>query len=124
MQYYLENLYSVGTERPKYKLSDEKLVKQATGKRAFKYGFPQEPVTLVPEPNNPHDKNAIQVLLCGVLIGYVPADLCGQVKQILKKNQIQRLNIFIDGGDYKEINGNTVTLVSKPITGQVGICYV
>ena len=40
-------------------------------------------VSLVPEPDNEYDPNAIRVLLNGVHVGYVPKDKTAEVKSIL-----------------------------------------
>lgn len=40
-------------------------------------------VDLVPEPENPHDKNAIKVLLNGLQVGHVPKDKTAEVRKVL-----------------------------------------
>lgn len=124
LSYYLDNLRSVGTERPKFKLSDDQLVKKVTGKRAYKYGFPEEPVQLIPEPTNPHDKNAIQIILAGALIGYVPSDKCAEVRMIMQKHTIQKITVFISGGEHKLVENGKITLIDEPYQGELRIYYV
>ena len=59
----------------------------------FLYRIREDVVELVPEPTNPHDKNAIKILMDGVLIGYVPADLCLKVMpQIGKKTFVATIS--------------------------------
>ena len=40
-------------------------------------------VELIPEPDNPHDPNAVRVEVAGVHIGYIKAGSCSQVKNLL-----------------------------------------
>ena len=40
-------------------------------------------VELVPEPDNPHDPNAIKVIMNGQHIGYVPKEKTADIKKIL-----------------------------------------
>lgn len=61
-------------------------------------------VMLKPEPTNQHDKNAIQVLVNGVLIGYVPSDMAVQIGQHIKTNPNYSAIVKIYGGPYKTYN--------------------
>jgi hypothetical protein len=55
-------------------------------------------ITLVPEPYNKHDADAIKVKSSGWDIGYVPADEAYEVHEIIKKDHISYIdNISIDG---------------------------
>lgn len=58
-------------------------------------------VELVPEPDNPHDKNAIKVIVDNVHVGYVPADITEKVKNILDTKDIVKIDCEIYGGPYK-----------------------
>jgi len=47
---------------------------------------PGEPVELRPEPRNPFDERAIAVFSCrGVQIGYLPAERCGRIGQLIRQ---------------------------------------
>jgi len=56
---------------------------------------------LVPEPDNPHDPNAIKVVVHGVHIGYVPAKKTKSIKKILDSNNVIEIGCEIYGGPYK-----------------------
>lgn len=60
---------------------------------------------LVPEPDNPHDKNAIKVVIRGVHVGYVPAVKCSEVAERMQK----AAEITADLETTNEIEG-TVTI--------------
>lgn len=123
LYYYTANVNSIATERPKYKLPDNELLKKVSGKRAYKYGYPSEPVQLVPEPTNPHDKNAIQIFLAGVLVGYVPSNQTKEVKTILKKAKIDKMEVYVSGGEHKLVENGLITYVNDPLQGELRIYY-
>lgn len=56
---------------------------------------------LVPEPDNPHDPNAIKVMVDGIHIGYVPAKRTKSIKKILDSNNVIAIGCEIFGGPYK-----------------------
>lgn len=56
---------------------------------------------LVPEPDNPHDPNAIKVMVDGIHIGYVPAKRAKSIKKILDSNNVIAIGCEIFGGPYK-----------------------
>lgn len=52
--------------------------------RALKYASNDSIITLVAEPTNPHDKNAVKVMLDDIHIGYIPRDNSYSVAKNLK----------------------------------------
>lgn len=48
---------------------------------------------LIPEPENEHDPNAIKVVVNGRHIGYVPADLCIEVRKLLSIEKIAYITV-------------------------------
>lgn len=67
-------------------------------------GIIHKPVKLIPEPNNPYDKSAIQVLIAGEFVGYVPREECDAVGRILKQHEVKYISAFISGGKYKIVS--------------------
>lgn len=61
------------------------------------YGY----ADLVPEPDNPHDPNAIKVIVDNVHIGYVPAKSTKSIKKIIESNNVIEISCEIYGGPYK-----------------------
>lgn len=61
------------------------------------YGY----ADLVPEPDNPHDPNAIKVIVDGIHIGYVPAKRTKSIKKILDSNNVIAIGCEIFGGPFK-----------------------
>lgn len=75
-------------------------------KRIYKYKYRRTEAQLVPEPNNPHDSNAIKVLVDDIHVGYIPANQCIEIKKILK--QIKTVKAHMYGGNYKYHADNEV----------------
>ena len=88
IHHYCGAFESLGRRRSEYwSLSDNALAaKYPDGeKRIYAYSFPAVTCELVPEPDNPHDPNAIKVLLDGHHVGYVPTSECAAVHSILRR---------------------------------------
>lgn len=58
-------------------------------------------VSLVPEPNNPHDKNAIKVYLSGRHIGYVARTENVQLAELINTHNLVRNTAEFTGGRHK-----------------------
>lgn len=120
LNYRIENLESIATKNKTYMLDDEKLLK--TGKKqVYKYHFKNLIFSMEYEPSNPHDKNAIKIIVNGVHIGYVPAELCLEIKHYISTNRIKTANIFIRGGDYKESKNGNVSYLNEPYRAEIYI---
>lgn len=70
-----------------------------TGNAYSNYYFNDCEARLVPEPTNRHDKNAVMITLDGKCVGYVPANLCAQVKRLMKG--FYDLTVQVRGGPSK-----------------------
>lgn len=68
--------------------------------RIYEYEPAQCVLELRPEPDNPHDSNAMQVIADGVFIGYVPKDRQSDLQKILGAPGL-RGRVEISGGKYK-----------------------
>ena len=75
------------------------------GSYIYKYVYKEAKPELIPEPNNPHDKNAIQVAYGGWLIGYVASEQTAEVERIL--DGPHKLEAKIYGGELKVWFENT-----------------
>lgn len=90
------------TESYEYGLSKKEIIEEGLEEtRIYKYELFESDAHLVPEPENPHDPNAIKVMVSDVLIGYVPAEKTARVKSILDKKDIVKLTCQIYGGEYR-----------------------
>ena len=80
--------------------TEERNQKYHEGDLIYKYSFRIDTVSLVPEPTNPYDENAIMVLINNSHVGYIKRVDCLSVKELLASNNIS-INAKIYGGPYK-----------------------
>lgn len=119
--YYINSIQKLAFSNPNYK----KKANSTDNGRIYRYNYINKPVKLIPEPQNPHDPNAVMVIIAGELVGYVPADLCLQIKRILSDFEIKYISSFISGGQYKEVScGKVISRDEKDIYVNIKIGYV
>ncbi len=103
--HYEKNIRLLSIENPDYSMSKHECVECCmTDIKIWKYSFHTVAVELIPEPTNEHDPNAIKVVVDGMHIGYIQADCCQYVKNLLETNSIRRISCNIGGGPYKCIS--------------------
>lgn len=107
VEYRLDNLMSVSQASRSFKSQDDVfLEKYSDGRKVYKYFFNNSIGALEPEPDNPHDKNAIKVMLDGVHIAYVPAALCLDVSRLLNSGYTPVVKV--KGGPFKKVENGQV----------------
>ena len=123
--YCLAAIQKLACCNPDWKKSAKIIVDESKSmQRIFRYNYIHKPVKLIPEPKNPHDKNAVIVQIAGEKVGYIPADQAQHVQKILRSRDIKFISGFISGGPYKVIseNGN-VEKGENDITVKVKMGY-
>ena len=86
-----------------------------TYKPVYKYNkLKTVDVQLLPEPSNPHDKNAVKVLVNNIFVGYLPAMIASQISSYIA-NPNYRYDAILTGrgGPYKTLNIETERVVSR-----------
>ena len=86
-----------------------------TYKPVYKYNkLKTVDVHLLPEPSNPHDQNAIQVLVNNIFVGYIPASIAAQISTYIA-NPNYRYDALLTGrgGPYKTLNIETERVISR-----------
>lgn len=102
LKYRKDNVTSLLTENFFYSETKKDLFDVGlTEERIYKYDYFSDMAELVPEPGNPHDKNAIKVLISGIHIGYIASESAENVLSLIEQNQIRHAMCDIYGGDYK-----------------------
>lgn len=105
LSYYQDNILRLAVENSDYLISKKTLVEDMrTNERIWKYEFYPLKVELVPEPDNPHDKNAIMVVVDSEHIGYVKKGSCSHLLKVIREGRIQSISCDISGGPYKYIS--------------------
>lgn len=85
--HYKEVIARLGIIQRDYYWPTERLYEKfVDGDVIYKYRFQDMEAELVPEPDNPHDPNAIRVDVGGVKVGYIP------------REQTARIHALIEGG--------------------------
>ena len=86
-----------------------------TYKPVYKYNkLKTVDVHLLPEPSNPHDKNAVQVLVNNIFVGYIPASIASQISSYIANSNYRYDAILTGrGGPYKTLDIETERVISR-----------
>ena len=96
------NVMKLAKENPLYKLDKAAILKQDLAETYIhKYIFADGPAKLVQEPENPHDPNAIKVVVAGQHIGYIKAGSCAHLNKVINEGRLEKVLCRISGGPYK-----------------------
>lgn len=102
--YYEDNILSLAQENDFYEMTKKELIEDGfENERIYEYDFCVSKFEVVPEPDNPHDKNAIKVLADGVQIGHIKAGSCSHLLNVIKEDRLTKIEGEIKGGKYKYI---------------------
>lgn len=105
ISFHEKDLMKLSAANEDYSLVKSGLIKAGLiGKDIYQYVFPVSNVELIPEPDNKEDPNAVKVVVDGTHIGYIKKGNCSQVKNLMSKDKIDHLDIWIGGGKYKRID--------------------
>lgn len=102
--FHKAELADFGVPNPDYKLDKMQLYRAGLLDTDV-YALNFEPVlaALVPEPENPHDKCAVKILLNGVHVGYIRANQSAFVTWLLATGKVRRVQAQAYGGDYRTL---------------------
>jgi len=116
VSYYESNIQKLANTNPEWTTPATQIIRSGkAGKRIYKNHYINKPVKLIPEPENPHDKNAIAIIIAGELVGYISREDNLHVKDILDNREIKSISGFIGGGEYKIVGED-----SDVIRGEYG----
>lgn len=110
--FYSEAISKLMQKNPNYGLSDEDIVKLGKD-RIYEYYPLHKNVILVPEPKNPHDPNAVKVMLDNSLIGYIPSENALFVRNLVTSNSLLSASVDILGGSVKIIHSKESVMISR-----------
>lgn len=104
MEHRMDSLMSLSFDNPDYKLSKQEIVDQGlTDERIFQKEFIATKIELVPEPDNPYDKNAIKVVADGRHIAYIKRGSCAHLLNVINEGRLLCISADIGGGRYKYV---------------------
>lgn len=106
------DLMELLNSNPNFELSTKELVEKGYGgKRVYKFFSEYDyGISLIPEPGNQYDKDAVMVAMHGRKIGYIPRDNNIWVKRLLKKNAINNMKVTVKGGPIRKIYSNGTSM--------------
>ena len=102
LDYRKANVMKLARENPLYSLDKAAILKKNMADTYIhKYIFADGPAELVQEPENPHDPNAIKVVVAGQHIGYIKAGSCAHLNKVIAEGRLEKVLCRIYGGPYK-----------------------
>lgn len=102
--YHRTSIAKVANPNPDWRKTYKSLIKAGkANQKIYRFERTTKTAELVEEPNNPHDKNAVMVMVDGEKVGYIGADENLHVKDILKNKTVKNISATITGGEYKTI---------------------
>lgn len=100
--FYQDNIMMLACENSDYDMTKKEIVDDdLIGEKIWKYQFFPRKTELIPEPDNPKDKNAIKVMVDGLHVGYIKAGSCSHVLNVLREGRCMGIDCEIYGGPYK-----------------------
>jgi len=117
----MDAFYEIAQRHRDFGLSDADFIaKHDNGRGVYEYRIKRgADVSLVPEPTNPHDRNAIAVYVDGKQLGYVPAELTADVRRMMARDYAARA--YVSGGARKRVADGRVITDSYDLTLNVEI---
>ncbi len=111
------------SENPDYSMTKKEIIDACMeDERIYQYELFYSAADLVPEPDNPHDPNAIKVIVYDTHIGYIPAEKAKSVKRIMDTKSIISVGCDIYGGPYKYLSDEDSSIVRKSDNFKANIC--
>lgn len=103
--YYEGNIRKLACNNPDWMVTASQIIESGkSGKRIFKHYYVNKPVRLQIESDNPHDKNAVSIIIADELVGYISSEENVHVRDILNHREVISLSGFIGGGEYKIVS--------------------
>lgn len=101
--YYREkDIYEIMEENDDYHLGKKAIIDaDMVGDMIYKYEIADLDADLIAEPDNPHDPNAIKVVVNDIIVGYVPKEKTNEVKSLIESGTVMGVICNIYGGPYK-----------------------
>ena len=103
--FYEDAILSLSAENPDYEMSKRDLIDAGmTDERIWEYEFDPTHVELLPEPENPHDPNAVKVVVDGEHIGYIKKGSCKHILKLIQEDHILKIDCEMGGVNYKIVS--------------------
>lgn len=111
VKHYESNIMKLAKKNPAYSYTKKEIVaKKLCCEYLYEYTFAPQKTALIPDPTNPHDPNAIKVVIDGQHVGYIKAGSCARILKLINENRIAGIQSKISGGAFQMFVGNGVDM--------------
>ena len=105
VEHYLDNLLEIAVFNSDYDLTKKDIIDFGmTDEYIWEQKFFPSKLELQPEPDNPYDPNAIQVLIDDKLVGYIKKGSCRHLLNVISQDRFMGATCKIGGGKYKRVD--------------------
>lgn len=105
VEHYLKNLLSMMEPNYLYSYKKQDLIDTCNCEvPIYKTACTATKLELIQEDDNPHDPNAVLVLLDQKIVGYIPRKSCKHVRHLMDNDLIISFTCNVYGGKYKQLN--------------------
>lgn len=120
--YRQDEIKSLGQLNSNYSLNKNELIKKGlTESYVYEYTFDLLPAVLEFEPNNPHDPNAIQVLVSDMHVGYIKKGSTSRVRNLINSGEVDKITAKIRGGNAKAVFYDGDSWTMDKTTGEIKV---
>lgn len=106
--YHMDAVMELAIENDMYDISKKELIESyeelCESSDIYEYEFYVTDTQLIPEPDNPHDPNAIKVVADDQHIGYIKAGSCRHLLKVINEGRLGPIECRIYGGPYKYLD--------------------
>lgn len=105
IEHYSDNLMEIAVPNTDYDLTKKEIIDYGMADEyIWEYKFYPSKLELQPEPDNPYDPNAIQVLIDDRLVGYIKKGSCKHLLNVIAQDRFMGATCKIGGGRYKRVD--------------------
>lgn len=102
--HYESNLLKLAKKNPAYSFTKKEIIaKKLCCEYLYEYTFAPQKTALIPDPANPHDPNAIKVVIDGQHVGYIKAGSCARILKLINEGRIAGVESTISGGKFQNL---------------------
>lgn len=103
-KHYEANIAKLARKNPAYNFTQKEIIaKKMFCKNIYEYTFAPKITKLIPDPTNPHDPNAIKVIIDEQHVGYIKAGSCARILKMMQENRIAKIESNICGGRFQNL---------------------
>lgn len=103
-KYYEANIAKLACKNPAYNYTQKEIIaKKLFCKNIYEYTFAPKITELIPDPENPHDPNAIKVIIDEQHVGFIKSGSCTRILKLMQEDRIAKIESNIYGGKFQNL---------------------